>query len=101
VKVSDIYKRCVPFISPSEFRELDIEEVNLLLEGIERYYEPVLYSLRINGYICAQCHSKKKMKAADLYAFPWETDREKPAESLSREQVLERARQFERNIKKC
>jgi hypothetical protein len=41
------------------------------------------------------------MKPAGLYIFPRETDREKPAEALTREQVLERAKQFEKNIKKC
>jgi hypothetical protein len=73
--VSDIYKRCILFISSSELYELYIDEFNSLFDGIGRYYEPVLYSLRINGYICAQCHSKKKMKPADLYVFPRETDR--------------------------
>jgi hypothetical protein len=77
-------------------------ELDLLIEGIEHYNEPLLQLLRFNGSAYAHCHSKTKITPQSYYKFAWEMEKgnidKNDSINLSHDEIMKRAEEFKQEI---
>jgi hypothetical protein len=59
----------------SEVNGLQWYECSSLLEGVPLRGRAIWEANRMTAYVCAQAHSKQKMKPHQLITFPWEATR--------------------------
>ena len=78
---------------------MDIIEVELFLEGLNRRNRESWEQTRFLGYIIAQVNSSKTLKQTDILRFPWdETDTEDRKNTSVSDEDMKRLREMAKVI---